>query len=61
MNWDNTKSRHGSVGIKMGYGLGAQGSNPGRSNIFLSSTNPDRNRGPPNLLSNRYRGLFPGG
>jgi hypothetical protein len=59
-------SRDSSVGIGTGYGLdGREGSVgvrvPVGSRIFSSSQRPDRFWGPPNLLSNGYRGaLSPG-
>jgi hypothetical protein len=36
----NNRTRDSSVGIATGYGLEDQGSNPGRSKIFLFSTAP---------------------
>jgi hypothetical protein len=56
-NWDS------SVSIVTDYGLDDQGVSvrvPVRSRIFYSPRRPDRLRGPPYLLSNGYRGLFPG-
>jgi hypothetical protein len=56
-------SRDSSVGIATGYGLDDRGVGVGvpvGSRIFSSPHRPDRLTGPPNLLSNRYRGLFPG-
>jgi hypothetical protein len=35
-------------------------SSPGRVRIFSSPYRPDRLLGPPSLLTNGYRGLFPG-
>jgi hypothetical protein len=57
-------SRDSAVGIATGYGLddwevGVRV--PVRSRMFTSPCRPDRRWGPPNLLYNGYRGLFPGG
>jgi hypothetical protein len=52
------------VGIVIGYGLGDPGVRVRfaiRSRIFTSHYRPDRLCGPPSLLSNGYRGSFPGG
>jgi hypothetical protein len=52
------------VGIATGYGLDDGGAGvrvPVGLRIFFSPLSPDRLWGPPNLLSNGYRGLFPGG
>jgi hypothetical protein len=56
---DNVRSRDSSVGIVTSYGLdgGRVGVRvPVRSRIFSSPRRPDRFWGPPNLLSNEYRG-----
>jgi hypothetical protein len=57
-------SRDSAVGIATGYGLDdweVRVRVPVGSRIFTSSCCPDRLCGPPNLLHNGYRGLFPGG
>jgi hypothetical protein len=52
-------SRDSVVGIATGYGLDDRGVGvrfPVESRIFSSPRRPDRLWGPPNLLSNGYRG-----
>jgi hypothetical protein len=58
------RSRDSVVGIATGYGLDGRGfrvRDPVGSRILSSSRRPDRLCGPPNLISNGYRGLFPRG
>jgi hypothetical protein len=60
----NTLSRDSAVGIATGYGLDDGGVGvlvPIGSSIFSSPRRSDRFWGPPSLLSNGYRGSFPGG
>jgi hypothetical protein len=57
-------SRDSVDGIATGYGLDDRGVGvrvPVRAIIFTSPCRPDRLSGPPSLLSNGYRGLFPQG
>jgi hypothetical protein len=57
-------SQDSAVGIATGYGLDDRGIGvrvPVESRIFYSPRRPDRLLGPPNLLSNGYRELFPPG
>jgi hypothetical protein len=59
---DNRGSWDSVVGIATGYWLDDQGVGvrvPKGTRIFSSLSLPDRSWGPPSLLSNRYRGLFP--
>jgi hypothetical protein len=56
------KSRDSSVGVALGYGLDDRGSIPGGCWEFFSKPpRPERLGGPPSLLSNGYRVLFPWG
>jgi hypothetical protein len=58
------RSRDSSVGIATGYRLDDRGFGvrvPVESRIFSSPRRPDRFWGPPSLLPNGYRGLFPRG
>jgi hypothetical protein len=47
-----------SVGIATSYGMGGLDSIPNSAEFFSSPQRPDRQWGPPSLLSNGYRWLF---
>jgi hypothetical protein len=60
----NSMNRGSAVGITTGCGLDHREVGvrvPVESRILISPYRPDRLKGPPNLLSNGDRGLFPRG
>jgi hypothetical protein len=64
IKWNEMKRRDTTVSIASGYGLDDRRVGvrvPVGLRIFFSPCLPDRLWGPPNLLSNGYRWLFPGG
>jgi hypothetical protein len=61
---EGKRTRDSVVGIVTSYGLDDRGVGvrvPVGSRIFSSPRRPDRLWGPPSILSNGYRGSFPGG